>query len=314
MADKSQLLREYINSIVQRDDFTLAISTGTPSPFRKITGIVMSSDGVALACVKIGEISLAINRIKNEANMLKHIALSSSFIAHSSQQPSIMSHERSPTSIRVPELLYEGEIGNGYILIQSPAPFEGKSGGKYFKKDYQNILETLQNSNPVKKKFNESGFYGKLKRGMDSYSLSYRDILRNGFEYLEKTINDQEITFALSHGDFAPWNMVWSRDKREVFIYDWESANPEVPAGIDLVHFLFQTGFLLRKLRGDKLLRYIQQTLTDQKLSTSLPLPSPDVLVLLYSLNMAITEDEPQQLSSAAVERRNIIKLIARRS
>lgn len=305
----SEAVKEIIVENLKRDDIVIALSTGTPSPFRKITGIVMSHNAEPLAYVKIGETPLAISRIKNEANMLKHIALSSWFIAHSLQQPSIMSHERSAINIRVPELLYEGEIGNAYVLIQSSTPFEGKSGEKYFNEDYGNILKALIKNTSVTKKFNESKFYIKLKRGVENYSLSYKEILKNGFDHLEKALGDKEIIFAFSHGDFAPWNMTWSKDKKEVFLYDWESANPEAPAGIDLIHLLFQTGFLLKKLRGDSLLNYI---IRKPFLSVS-SLP-PEFLILIYCLHMAVTEDQPQQLNPSAVERRNIVKLIAHRS
>ena len=95
-------------------------------------------------------------------------------------------------------------------------------------------------------------------------------------------------------------------DAKEVFLFDWESACLDAPAGIDLVHFLFQTGFLLKKLRSEKLLRYILWKAS----LPSLPLRSSNNLILLYLLHMAVTEDEPQQLSPVAVERRNLIKLI----
>jgi hypothetical protein len=250
----------------------------------------MSSDGIPKACVKIGETPLAIERIKNEANVLK-----------------LLVNGYQLSGIRYPKCLYEGDIGKAYVMIQTPVPFEGKNGSKYFNNDYAEVLRALINDTLVKKKFVESEFYNSLKSGVENYTLSYRDVLQNGLDYLEKALGDKEITFALAHADFAPWNMVWKG--KEVFIYDWESANLEAPAGIDLVHFLFQTGFLLKKLRGEKLLRYILQNTS----LPSVPLPLPEILVLLYFLHMAVTEDEPQQLSPAAVERRRLIKLIAHR-
>jgi thymidylate kinase len=280
-------LKNKLVEILGMDDIVMPISTGTPSPFRKITGIVMSSDGKPQACIKIGETPLAIERIKNEAKILKELAISNQLSA-----------------ISIPKCVYEGEIGNGYLLIQSPAPFDGKSGGKYFNEDYENILHTIINNTSITKKFNESDFYKRLKEGIENYSLSYKDVLKNGLDHLENALGDKEITFALSHGDCAPWNMIWK--EKEVFIYDWESANLEAPAGIDLVHFLFQTAFLLKKLRGEKLLRYLFQNAS----LPSLPLPIPEILVMLYSLHMAVIEDQPQQLSPAAVERRKLIKII----
>ena len=304
-------LREVIINVFQTKDIVLAFSTGTPGPFRKITAMIMDSAGNVLGFAKIGETQLAIQRIKHEASVLK-LLFATYNLSPITNNYSLISHQPSAISVKFPACLYEGEIDNAYLMIQSPAPFEGKSGKIEFDENYAEILQTLMNNTSVKKKFNESDFYESLREGIDNYSLSYKDILRKGLNYLDEAVGDREITFTLSHGDFAPWNMIWKG--KEIFIYDWESANLEAPSGIDIVHFLFQTGFLLTKLRGDKLLRYILQSLTNQRLSKSLPIPLPDILVLLYFLHMAVTEDQPQQLSSTAVERRNLIIALAQNS
>ncbi len=302
----SNLIKEVIANVFHRDDVVLAISTGTPSPFRKLTAMIMDSGGKVLGYAKIGETSLAIKRIKNEAKTLKLLVNSYQLSGNRNQEPGISNQE---SAIRYPECLYEGEIENVYVLIQSPAPFEGKSGDSEFNESYADVLRVLIEKTSVKKKFVESNFYKNLKTGVENYPLSYKDLLKDALKYLEDKIGDKEILFSLSHGDFAPWNMVWSKDRKEVFIYDWESANPEAPTGIDLVHFLFQTGFLLKKLRGENLLKYIARNPF-----LSISLLSPEILILLYSLYMAVTEDAPQQLSPPAVERRKMIKtLVGRR-
>lgn len=291
----SQQLKEILTNIFHQDNLSLALSTGTPSPFRKITAMIMDLNGEVLGYAKIGETPLAIGRIKNEAKILKLLVNGYQLTGDRGQG----------VKIRFPECLYEGEIGNCYMLIQSPPPFDGKNGNKYFNEEYKNILETLINNTSISKKFNESDFYKRLQEGIENYPLTYKGFLQNGLNYLEETLGDKEIIFALSHGDFAPWNMLWSKDKKEVFLYDWESATFEAPAGIDLIHFLFQTGFLLKNLRGEKLFQYIIQSPFFSVFSLH-----PDILILFYSLYMAITEDQPQQLNAAAVERRKLIKMV----
>ncbi len=290
-SDKSSLLKNKLREIFAREDVVMAISTGTPSPFRKITGLAMSLDGESLACVKIGDTPLAIERLKNEAKMLKAMGKRSWVISNG-------------YGLKFPELLYEGDIEDAQVIIQSPAPFEGKTGRSYFSEDYANILNTLLDGTAANKKFSESEFYRGLKEGVNNYSLSYKDQLEEGLKYVEDSVGDKEIAFALCHGDFAPWNMIWN--SRQVFIYDWESANCEAPAGIDLVHFLFQTAFLLKRQKGEKLLKHILYNAS----LPSLTLPVSEIVVLLYFLHMALTEDEPQQLSSAAVERRKLLKIL----
>jgi len=302
MTDKSSLFKKCIADVFQRDDLALAISTGTPGPFKKITTMIMDSEGKVLGYAKIGETELAIESIKNEASILK-------LLVNSYQLSGIGNQE---SGISYPECLYEGEIGNAYMMIQTPSPFEGKSGRIEFNEDYAEVLSILIKDTIIKKKFNESEFYKNLKEGIDIYSPSYKDVLQDGLKYLEETLGDREITFALSHGDFAPWNMLWRG--KEVFLYDWESACLEAPAGIDLIHFLFQTGFLLKKQRGYELLSFIIKD-SDKacgSLSSRINGEFLEIrcLLLSYFLHMAVVEDEPQQLSKAAVERRNLIKLL----
>jgi hypothetical protein len=50
---------------------------------------------------------------------------------------------------------------------------------------------------------------------------------------------------AIEHRDFAPWNILRTRDGRLVAL-DWESAEPNGLAGLDLVYFTSLLGFALR--------------------------------------------------------------------
>jgi len=66
-------LKQHILDIYGRNDIAL---TGTPGPFRKITEMIMDSDCNNLGYVKIGETPLPIEKIKNEAKILKQLAIS----------------------------------------------------------------------------------------------------------------------------------------------------------------------------------------------------------------------------------------------
>lgn len=288
-------LRNCIENALKRDDFALAISTGTRGPFRKTTAMIISSDATIIGYVKIGNTLPAIERIKHEASILKQLRLNE--------------HE-SNIKLRVPQHFSHGELDNAYYLIQSPPPFSGKSGDCRFNEYYADLLCAIVNGKIEKKKFIESLFYRKLKDGINNYPLSFRGLLLHCLKNLENNIGNEEVTFALSHGDFTPWNILWNGNR--AFLFDWESACLETPIGIDLVHFLFQTGFLLKKLKGESLMEYI----TDEKLygilqnRLELNLMSRTNLSLCYLLKMAIDEDREHLLSMTAVERRNLIELL----
>lgn len=51
-----------------------------------------------------------------------------------------------------------------------------------------------------------------------------------------------------AHGDFAPWNVLESRDGW--VLIDWEEATPSAPPGLDLFHYLVQAHVLLGRPRA----------------------------------------------------------------
>lgn len=159
--------------------------------------------------------------------------------------------------------------------------------------------------------FDASLFYGAIKAGIESYPMSYKGLLRTAFEKVKGELGGRKFTAGLSHGDFAPWNMLWRG--KEVFLYDWESTSPEAPSGIDLVHFSFQTGFLLKKLRANKLLEHVNTILASQEVSDTLKDGiAPDLLFLSYLLHMAVHEDREDLLSVSSVERRKLLSLLSK--
>lgn len=305
LVDEDGTLKKILVNLFKRDDLVLAISTGTPGAFRKVTAMILNSEANVLGYVKIGETPLAIERIKNEAKILKLLVNSYQLIEKRNEN----------CVVRVPECLYEGEIEKAYVMVQSPGPVEGKSGGSEFNEDYANVLRALIKNTLVKKKLVESEFYKKLKASFENYPLSYKDIMIRALEHLEINVGDKDITFGLSHGDFAPWNMVWAKDKKEVFIYDWEFADFEVPLGHDIVDFLFNTQFFIERRKDENILDIIIKKTGD--ISNYYPsifskdkLLSAETLCLCYFLQKATEQDRYYLLNPRAVERRKLIKLL----
>jgi len=287
-------LRDILVKILKRKDLIMAVAYGTPSPYRKINGLVMTSEGEPLSFIKIGETEPARQRVKREAEILKRI------------------EKINFEEVQIPQCLYSGKLGDSHVLIQTIPLFKGKKGGIQLDNKYTKILKILADKTAKLIPLHSSSFWQSLKDEIDNYPISYKGLLKEGLSILAQTMEDREISMGLAHGDFAPWNMFWN--DKEVFIYDWESANEQAPVGIDLVHFLFQVGFLLKRLRGDRLLSYIKRKSEEpcQKLSliSGIKLLEKKTLIFCYLLHMAVVEDTPQQLSRAAVERRNLIKLI----
>lgn len=64
--------------------------------------------------------------------------------------------------------------------------------------------------------------------------------------------SNKELTYAFSHGDFCPWNLVINQ-KSEIKIIDWEMAGPNL-LGYDLFSFIFQSSFLLSPYKNPAIL------------------------------------------------------------
>jgi thymidylate kinase len=288
----SKDLKEILGRVLKKEDITIAVSVGTPSPFQKTTALVMSSQGEPLAYLKIAKTPPAIQRVINEANILKKI------------------EKINFENVKTPQCLYNGKLNDAYLLILSSPSFAGSQGRPQINKSYINIVKVLTQKTNSKMHFGSSSFYKSLEKGIESYSLSYRALLNEAWQKLKKEHKEKEITMGLSHGDFVPWNMVWKG--KEVFLYDWESACYKAPVGIDLVHFLFQTGFLLKKLRHRKLLAYLftLETYQKQEKKEKRQILEIESLILCYLLHMAVHQDFIFPLGAEAAERRSLIKLI----
>lgn len=59
-------------------------------------------------------------------------------------------------------------------------------------------------------------------------------------------LGDTALPFHLCHGDLAPWNAYQVRDR--LFVFDWEYADHTALPGWDLLHLVFQSLWLLKRL------------------------------------------------------------------
>ncbi|MGH9773802.1 MAG: hypothetical protein ACRD50_02520 [Candidatus Acidiferrales bacterium] len=68
---------------------------------------------------------------------------------------------------------------------------------------------------------------------------------RSALHSAREALNGVMIPCGFTHGDFAPWNTCIRNGK--LFVFDWESANWELPLAWDLFHFETQVECLLGK-------------------------------------------------------------------
>ena len=71
------------------------------------------------------------------------------------------------------------------------------------------------------------------------------DVLFSLAKYnLTTTVDNSDLKYSLSHGDFCPWNFIETADSK-LRLIDWEMA-VDKPLGYDLFTYIFQPAFLLQ--------------------------------------------------------------------
>ena len=284
-------LQNKVKETFNKEGLLFALSVGTKGAFQKITAVILDSSGKVYGYIKIARTELAAQRLKNEAKTLKYIGT--------------VFKNKSNTSF--PKCLFAGEIKDDYLLIQSACPFKANAAPKGFNENYAQILKVLTGTEAKKIKFIESNFYKDLKSRSRDYPEAFMNLASKDIVYLEDRIGSQELSFGLMHGDFAPWNIL--RRNNEFFLYDWESSMVNAPAGLDAIHFLFQTNYLLHKLKGRALLAVILKRYSPFSHYFQNKVPVED-LIFVYLLIKELDEGKYDFFSPSSVERRNLIYLL----
>lgn len=296
--DESHALRHCLSNVFGRNDILLSVGIGKT----KSVGVILSFDGGILGFIKLGRTSDADARLTHEAEMLDKINSIESM---------------GSVEVEVPKRLYSGYVDDLYVLVESAPSFHGVSRRITFNKDYAEVLKCFSGRTAPKEFLLQSPFYKGLEPQVVSYPIIYRSILEHALKRIERKAGSVRAYFGLSHGDFAPWNMLWNGKK--VVVYDWESACLDAPLGMDFIHFLYNTGWLIRKRTGRKLYAFI--TGRDKRGAEAYNifrntfgdvLLDPDTLVLLYLVKMSVDHDQTDLLSRDAQVRREVLQIALR--
>ena len=82
----------------------------------------------------------------------------------------------------------------------------------------------------------------------------WKRLLKETMEKVRWEWKGKEVLLHPAHGDFVPWNASWADGR--LYLYDWEYAQEEVPAGYDLFHFLIQSSRLVENGDPYRTLKY----------------------------------------------------------
>ncbi|RMF59466.1 MAG: hypothetical protein D6748_06325 [Calditrichaeota bacterium] len=233
---------EHIKNIFDCDDLTLAIALGTPKSERKPILQIMSPNGKVLGYVKLGWNDVTNRLVSNEIKALQ-----------------MMAEQRLP--FQVPRLLYAGQWGEQFLCIQTPPSEKTKGAHWNLDKRYLSGLRSLSQINRLDNRLRESVFWQNIMERRKLIKNSYwRHAIDVGIQEVQTSLilNGQKVPFHFCHGDFAPWNVAIIDKDDTVFLFDWEYAQWEAPAGYDLYHWIVSTLWLLKKESPAKIISEVK--------------------------------------------------------
>jgi thymidylate kinase len=233
-ADKTVF--DLIRRTLARTDLSFAVSLGTPGPHRKPVIQILTPQGTTLAYAKIGANAATNALVKNEAATLVRLG-----------------HRDAP-SFMVPRLIGATEWNGHSINLQAPpdAPLEVASDN--FSVEYLRLVEQLSALDQSHAVLEESVFWRSLTQKIRATRHEYyRPLLMRVSKLLSERCSARPWVFHFSHGDLAPWNV--RRVAGALYVFDWEYAALDTPAGWDLFHFFLQTFSLLKGYSAGRIWR-----------------------------------------------------------
>lgn len=267
------VLLEHLKKVLGRRDLSFSVSLGTPGPHLKPVLQVLTQRAKSVAYVKVGWNEATNVLVQHEAEVLEQLA------------------KGSFNSFTVPRVLYAGSWKGRYLCVQSPPNGKVKLAPQEMTPGYVKIIRELAIFHTRWIPLRESDFWKRLQNRINQVpSEYYHHVLQQGIVKVEKRLGNASLPFHFRHGDFAPWNV--KRANGRLFVFDWEYADAEAPAGWDLVHFFVQTLRLLRKQSSSEIWRTFQEGgmahtgVVEFVKSLSFGCEAVDSIFLLYPLEL----------------------------
>ncbi|MDN3352511.1 hypothetical protein [Actinomadura sp. DC4] len=197
----------------------ISVGLGSARANRKPILHALTPRGEPVAFVKVGDTEMARDLIAGEAAALARLA------------------GRSFERLRVPRVLHHGEWRDMSLLVLTPLPTRALS------------LRPRPGA-PVAAMRELTGATRRVPLASSSFWPRFADVplddpdqrkrLADAAGRIGEAYGGDEVDFGAWHGDWTPWNMAWHGGRLQ--LWDWERYDPDVPAGLDLLHYRSQTG------------------------------------------------------------------------
>jgi len=279
-------IERFISEVTGAQEPVLALSLGTPGPFRKLTIRVMHRKGECLGYIKLPLTEAATIRVRHEAEMLTQLW------KHSDLRPFL------------PLLLHAGPWADTYLLFQSSGP--DAQGPIRFGTLHHLFLKTLWEVRHSQKAGHQvlHEVATRWQNSAHRMSSPWRDLGSRGLSEASRALAGSTIPCGLAHGDFAPWNTRTGNGR--LFVFDWESAAWDVPQLWDFFHFRTQVASLLHRV--GRSMSSVEPTSHSMDPSHEVAL---HMLYTLKSVSNLIEEGTPERSSALRYRRRLLEGIVA---
>jgi hypothetical protein len=216
-----------------------ALYTGAFGPYQKFTVQLMTLQGDILEFWKIGDHPAAGKKILAEKDALLYL------------------RDIDLKYNKVPSVNWYQEEGHYYCLAISPC-LGSQNNSLRFQFSGGHLRSLLEIQQATLKEDGRQGFDKRLIEASKILYQIFQDNPGNMGGNLEALIrkikakDSSRIKVCLSHGDYSPWNVIFSESKACVF--DWE-LQAERPILFDLYNFIFHAETLVYKKKGVKVLQ-----------------------------------------------------------
>jgi hypothetical protein len=257
-------------------DVTVAL--GVPGLLRKAVVLVSGAAGDVRGLLKLSLTGAAREQVRREAEALRRLSGLAS------------------TRVFAPALLDHGRAGGLAWLVQGF--LEGRRSPDALGAAHFSFLAELHSRTAE-----ESLLVGlevfraaraRLDALRDAVDPEWHETMSALRDALLRHAAGERIPCSTCHGDFAPWNLLVSRDR--IVAFDWEFCQERVPALFDLLHFHIQTGILVRHVGARRLLEELDALAAGpaRGLLRELALDPHriDGLAGLYVLHVATSDEE----------------------
>jgi hypothetical protein len=270
----SVLLTEHLRAIFGRRDLEMAVILGVPRLNRKPVLQVLAADGTVVGYVKAAWNDLTAGLVRNEARVLADLSAAR------------------PSTFTAPSLVAAGPWGGLELIAASALPNAARpDAAQVFEPPLAVIAEIAGLGGRSTARLADSPYWAGVRARLAAQPAS-SDVLRRAVDWIEHRFGATEIAFGTWHGDFTPWNM--ARTAAATYLWDWERAAP-APAGLDLLHFLFQTLCRFDGKSPQEAVAAASERMPSLLPSLDVPLRSEPALWALYRLELLFRYDEARE-------------------